>query len=203
MENEFAAQASEPSVKASETASLPIGELKDKTKGKMPRSRVAFSREMSMRSKESLIDMYRNQSQRAFHGNTFVSKDVIPDNMAIMWARTACRGRDYNRELTHLMVNHGWEPVPADMLPQYAFLGSHGDINDSTDTVTLPDMVLLWRDKEINDAQLESHQRNTNRNRQLGDKLKREDGLNPFAIANSEFFPTDPVSGAFSNSFMS
>lgn len=153
--------------------------------------------------KKALIDSYLNQNQRAYHGSTYIDPSMIPEGKAIMWARTQCKGRDLSRECAQLIQSHGWELVTPEVMPNYGYMGVYGDLDMESPYVQLPDMALLIRDKEINDAQLKQADFNNRQNRRLDDKIKRDDLTKPFAIANAEFFPADPESGIFSNTFIS
>lgn len=200
---------SEQRADTSMRSSVPLGDLKDHTEGWQPRSRSAESRNAGFRSKQDRIDYFTRIINSVQKGRTHLDETIINDpEYAYMWACEQVKDRYHGHNLRNLENNRGWEYVDSDEIPELGFYSATGDVQDSAGRIRDGGLVLMKRLRKIHNNELAAQrdQRNQqSRMQQLVRTINSE--LHPFATGavnhNESFFPSDPHSNAFSNTFQS
>lgn len=186
-------------------SSLPIGELKELTKGRQPRSRMAFSREAGMRDKEDFIEHYKTKLTNTTKDRLSVPEEMEPYGYEGIWARASVRGHPDPTNL-RAMEGKGWVYLTADQAPGLAYFDHLHGISDDDDHIYNGGLVRMIRYKELNDLERKEYKRMSDSNTQmLTSQMRSTNNTYPTFAINSrnqfadEYLNTNPVGQDFRN----
>lgn len=147
---------SEEEVKVHPTheSSIPVGDLKAKTRGRQPRSREASTRDMFLRATSESVDYYKKLFQRDSIAKTYIDPDIIPPEIETLWARQYFKGMPDSSNLLELS-RKGWKYATPEMFPSLAFMDDTGAIDDSAGRVINNEYYLMYREQFIHQLELD------------------------------------------------
>lgn len=151
-----------------EESSMPYGseELREKTRGYAPRTRLNNSRESQFRSREERIEFYSKQTDTETLGKTFLADELINDHENFyMWIRKSIRDRPDGNNLRNL-ERLGWLYTSADKAPNMAYFDYDGDLNDSANTIEGGGLI-------VGELDIHIHQRRMQKQKSLRDDQAR------------------------------
>lgn len=176
---------------AKETSSIPIGHLKELTKGRQPRTRMANSREALMRDKEEFIAHHMENITRQTQGRLDFPQEMIPHGFTHLWARASCRDQPDATNLRNL-ESKGHMYTSADEMPGLAFYDPLHGIRDDEEHIYNGGLVSMIRYAELTDAETRFYlDKSRNQTRALTDGFRSADGDPMFMINQRNQF-ADP-----------
>lgn len=180
------------STEESARSSVPIGHLKEETKGRQPRSRMASTRDAGARDKQDIINHYIREVERTNEGPLDIAPELVPEGYTTLWARATVRDHPDPTNLRNL-ERKGWRYATADEMPQLAFFDHKHGIRDDAEHIYNGGLVLMLRYEEITKHELQYFKKlEKERTSQMANKMRTVDGdLHPFAVNSRNQF-ADP-----------